>query len=59
MVEGEWVTAMMTDSGQGRKGREACLPSIAAVFWLVGVGEVLLVSRGDWARQQNQTISWS
>jgi hypothetical protein len=51
---------MMTDSGQGRKGRrEACLPSIAAVFWLVGVGEVLLVSRGDWAFEQNQTISWS
>jgi hypothetical protein len=50
---------MMTDSGQGRKGREACLPSIAAVFWLVGVGEVLLVSLGDWALEQNQTISWS
>jgi hypothetical protein len=31
---------------------------MAAVFWLVGVGEVLLVSRGDWAGQQNQTISW-
>jgi hypothetical protein len=59
MVEGEWVTAMMTDSGQGRKGRVACLPSMAAVFWLVGVGEVLLVSRGDWAGQQNQTMSWS
>jgi hypothetical protein len=36
-----------------------CLPSMAAVFWLVGVGEVLLVSVGDWAGQQNQTISWS
>ena len=40
MLEGEWATAMMTDSGQGTE-REACLPSIAAVFWLVGVGEVL------------------
>jgi hypothetical protein len=60
MVEGEWVTAMMTDSGQGRrKGREAGFPSIAAVFWLGGVGEVLLVSRGDWAFEQNRTISWS
>jgi len=38
MVGGEWVTAMMTDGGQGRKGREACLPSMAAVFWLVGGG---------------------
>jgi hypothetical protein len=59
MVEGEWVTAMMTDSRQGGKGRVACLPSMAAVFWLVGVGVVLLVSRGDWAGQQNQTIGWS
>ena len=48
-----------TGRRRGGKGEEACLPSIAAVFWLVGVGEVLLVSRGDWARQQNQTISWS
>jgi hypothetical protein len=42
MLDGEWVTAMMTDSGQVGKGREACLPSMAAVFWLVGVGEVVV-----------------